>query len=139
MEFKKKLAIGAGVVATATVAMHVFNKCVHIAATQDRSLDNIPDLAYNHNKILDISKHNLKKLIISTDVLNGMFPNGFTLPELQKVYETILEKTFDRRNFRKKLLGMGLIKDANTTEIFEGKKPAKKYIFNDSVENKEIL
>ena len=68
-----------------------------------------------------------------------MFPNGFTLPELQKVYETILEKTFDRRNFRKKLLGMGLIKDANTTEIFEGKKPAKKYIFNDSVENKEIL
>lgn len=102
-------------------------------------IDNIPDLAYDHNITLNKAKYNLKKLIVSSDVLNGMFPNGFTLPELQKVYETILEKTFDRRNFRKKLLGIGLIKDANATEIFEGKKPAKKYIFNDNVENKEIL
>ena len=47
MDFKKKLAIGTGVVATATVAMHVFNKCVHITATQNRSLDNIPDFYYN--------------------------------------------------------------------------------------------
>ena len=102
-------------------------------------IDNVPDLAYNHSKTLNMAKYNLKKLVVSSDVLNGMFPNGFTLPELQKVYETILEKTFDRRNFRKRLLGIGLIKDANTTEIFEGKKPAKKYIFSDNIENKEIL
>ena len=65
MEFKKKLAIGAGVVATATVAMHVFNKCVHIAATQDRSLDNIPDLYYNW-KLGEISytKHGKGKPIL---------------------------------------------------------------------------
>lgn len=102
-------------------------------------IDNVPNLAYNHNKTLDMAKYNLKKLIVSSNVLNGMFPNGFTLPELQKVYETILEKNIDRRNFRKKLLRIGLIRDVNTTEIFEGRKPAKKYIFNDNVENKEIL
>ena len=68
-----------------------------------------------------------------------MFPDGFTLPELQKTYETILEKEFDRRNFRKKILSLGLIKDANVTEVFEGKKPAKKYKFNDKIETKDIF
>lgn len=103
------------------------------------NLDIVPNLAYNHEKILKTARDNLKKLVVSSDVLKGLFPDGFTLPELQKTYETILEKDFDRRNFRKKILSLGLIKDANTTEIFEGKKPAKKYIFNDKLETKEVL
>lgn len=103
------------------------------------NIDNIPKLAYNHNKLLNKSRDNLKKLVVSSSVLKSLFPSGFTLPELQKTYETILEKKFDRRNFRKKLITVGLIKDANTMEIFEGKKPAKKYIFNDNFENKDVL
>ena len=103
------------------------------------SLDIIPDLAYNHENVLKIARNNLKKLVISSDVLRGLFPSGFTFPELQKTYETILEKQFDRRNFRKKILMLGLIKDANKTELFEGKKPAKKYIFNDEIVIREVL
>ena len=103
------------------------------------SIDNIPKLAYNHNKTLNTSRDNLKKLVVSSSVLKSLFPNGFTLPELQKIYETILERKFDRRNFRKKLINIGLIKDANITEIFEGKRPAKKYIFNNNFENKNVL
>ena len=103
------------------------------------NIDNVNDLAYDHNKILESARNNLKKLVISSDVLKGLFPNGFTLPELQKTYECILEKEFDRRNFRKKILSLGLIKETNITEVFEGKKPAKKYVFNDKVENKDML
>ena len=102
-------------------------------------LDNVEKLAYDHNKILSAARENLKKLVVSSTVLESLFPNGFTLPELQKTYESILNKTFDRRNFRKKILALGLIKETNRTEIFNGKKPAKIYEFNENIENREIL
>ncbi len=96
-------------------------------------------LAYDHDKILNEARNNLKKLIISSNVLKELFPSGFTLPELQKTYETILEKKLDRRNFRKKIINLGLIKETNKTEVFEGKKPAKKYEFNNVIEEKDIF
>lgn len=102
-------------------------------------LDNVEKLAYDHNKILSAARENLKKLVVSSTVLESLFPNGFTLPELQKTYESILDKTFDRRNFRKKILALGLIKETNKTEIFNGKKPAKIYEFNVNIENRKIL
>ena len=96
-------------------------------------------LAYDHDKILGKARDNLKKLIGSSDVLKELFPTGFTLPELQKTYETILEKKLDRRNFRKKIINLGLIKETNKMEIFEGKKPAKKYEFNNVGFEKNIF
>lgn len=102
-------------------------------------LDNVKDLAYDHEKILESAKNNLKKLIVSSNVLKELFPSGFTLPELQKTYEGILERKVDRRNFRKKLLSLGLIKETNKTEVFNGKKPAKKYFFNEVTEIKDMI
>ena len=102
-------------------------------------LDNVKDLAYDHEKILESAKNNLKKLIVSSNVLKELFPSGFTLPELQKTYEGILERKVDRRNFRKKLLSLGLIKETNKTEVFNGKKPAKKYVFNEVTEIKDMI
>lgn len=103
------------------------------------NLDNVDKLAYDHNKILNISRENLKKLVVSSTVLKSLFPSGFTMPELQKTYESILNKEFDRRNFRKKILALGLIKETNKTEIFNGKKPAKIYEFSNNMEMKELL
>ena len=102
-------------------------------------LEMVKCLAYDHDKILSEARKNLKKLIASSNVLKELFPNGFTLPELQKAYETILEKKLDRRNFRKKIINLGLIKETNKTEVFEGKKPAKKYEFNNVIEEKDIF
>lgn len=101
--------------------------------------EEVGELAYNHNNVLKEAKKNLKKLVISSSVLKSLFPEGFTMPELQSVYESILEKKFDRRNFRKKILSLGLIEETDSTVIFNGKKPAKKYIFKSSIEEKEIL
>lgn len=102
-------------------------------------LDKVGELAYDYNKILNVARENLKKLVVSSTVLKSLFPKGFTLPELQKTYESILNKTFDRRNFRKKILSLGLIKETNRVEVFNGKKPAKIYEFNDNIETKELL
>lgn len=103
------------------------------------NISDVHDLAYDHDEILKIARENLKKLVVSSTVLKSLFPKGFTMPELQKTYESILDKKFDRRNFRKKILGLGLIRETDSVEVFNGKKPAKKYVFEDKIIEKEIL
>ena len=68
-------------------------------------------------------------LFLKTDLLKVFFPNGFTLPELQKIYESILNKKLDRRNFRKKMLNTNIIIATEEEMTFEGKKKAKIYKF----------
>lgn len=102
-------------------------------------IDSIPSLAYDHNEIIVESLEVLKEKIVSSNILKSLFPKGFTMPELQKVYETILNKTFDRRNFRKKIISLNLIEDTNKKVIFEGRKPAKLYRFKDKVKNKNVF
>ncbi len=92
-------------------------------------INNIPELAYDHNEILNDSILKLKELIYDSDILKSLFPNTLTLPELQSVYEIVLDKTIDRRNFRKKLINDGIIVDINNEKNYIGKKPAKLYKF----------
>jgi len=103
------------------------------------SLDQIGKLAYDHEKVLRVARDNLKKLVVSSTVLKSLFPRGFTMPELQMTYEGILDKKFDRRNFRKKILNLGLISETDSVVVFNGKKPAKKYVFKEKIIEKEIL
>ena len=72
--------------------------------------------------------------LINTNILKGLFPNEFVLPELQNVYESILDKKFDRRNFRRKLINDNIIIDTNKEQKFNGKKPAKLYKFSDKID-----
>lgn len=102
-------------------------------------IDKIPGLGFDHEEILKESLIYLQRKIVSTDILKSLFPNEFTIPEIQKTYEAILNKKFDRRNFRKKLLSLDLIEDTNKTGKFEGKKPAKLYKFKDVIESKKVF
>ena len=43
----------------------------------------------------------LKELIINSDILKVLLPKEFTMPELQKIFEGILSKTYDRRNYER--------------------------------------
>lgn len=90
-------------------------------------IDKIPTLAYDHNEIIKDALEKLKIAIFNSDILKLLFPKTFTLPEIQKTYESILGIKYDRRNFRKKMLS--LLEDINKEEVFEGKKPAKLYKF----------
>lgn len=88
-------------------------------------ITDIPKLAYDHNEILNSALEKLKELILNTSILKSLFPSDFTLPELQKTYEIILNKKLDRRNFRRKVLYMLTL--TGKEKIFEGTKPAKLY------------
>ena len=102
-------------------------------------IDKIPPLGYDHEEILHEAILELRKEIVKTNILKSLFPNGVTIPELQKTYEAILNKKLDRRNFRKKMLSLKLLDDTNKLDKFEGNKPAKVYSFRDKIEEKDIF
>ena len=70
----------------------------------------IPQLQYDHNEIIDRALVTLRSQIYHESIGMNLLPEKFTLPEIQSLYEAILGRQFDRRNFRKKLLALGLIR-----------------------------
>lgn len=102
-------------------------------------IDSIPKTGYDHDKIINKLIEYFKKRIINSNILKILFPSDFTLPELQKVYEQILNVSIDRRNFRKKLINLGYVID--TGDVNEGYmgRPAKLYRFNDKLESRNLF
>lgn len=100
---------------------------------------NVPNLAFSHNEILNSAVEKLKDLMVQSDILKALLPKEFTMPELQNLYEGILNKNFDRRNFRKKILSLNIIEDTNKELSINGNKPSKLYKFKDKIECKKIF
>ncbi len=102
-------------------------------------INSIPKTGYDHDKIINKLVEYLKKRMINSNILKILFPSDFTLPELQKVYEQVLNTEIDRRNFRKKLVNLGYVID--TGDVNEGYmgRPAKLYRFNDELEERNLF
>ncbi len=92
------------------------------------SLDKLPALAYDHSHIIEVAIERLRGKIIYTNVVKDLLPTRFTLPELQSVYEILLERPLDKRNFRKKFLNSKLIKEVNGVRK-TSHRPAQLYTF----------
>lgn len=75
------------------------------------AFDQVPDLAFDHNEIVQYAKERLKRRVKRRPVGFRLLPDEFTLGQLQNLYETALGKTFDKRNFRKKLFKSKLLID----------------------------
>ncbi len=78
--------------------------------TQWFAYDELPELAFDHAEIVKIAHERLQNKVRYQPIGFELLDKEFTLPELQRLYETILGKTIDRRNFRKKMLELGIIK-----------------------------
>ena len=91
---------------------------------------NIPALAFDHKDIITTGLERLKAKInyqpIGFELLNSKFP----FSDLENLYQTILDKKIDRRNFRKKLLSFGILQETNEIQKKESGRPAKLFKFN---------
>ena len=67
------------------------------------AINQLPELAFDHAKIVEQSLQKLKHTINYSTAVYEFLPEKFTLTQLQQVYEAILGKTLDKRNFRKKI------------------------------------
>lgn len=91
-------------------------------------VDKLPELAFDHRRILEYSLERLRNKMEYTTVGFQLLPKRFSLTELQEVYEAILDKQLDKRNFRRKI---GLLKILRPTREYRhgGRRPARLFEF----------
>lgn len=94
------------------------------------SLDKLPELHFDHRQILDMALEKLRERIMFKPVGFELLPEKFTMKELQSLYQAILGVEFDRRNFSKKLLHIGLLIDLDEQTKSSPKRMSKLYKFN---------
>ncbi len=88
-----------------------------------------PRLAFDHDRILDYAVERLRNKLEYTTVGFQLLPRRFTLTELQRVYEAILGRPLDKRNFRRKLALLGILKPVKERRRELGR-PAQLYEFS---------
>lgn len=90
-------------------------------------VDDLPDLAYDHYEIIKYWLERLISKIKYSTIILSLMPDTFTLTELQKVFEIVLKKELDKRNFRKKILKLWILEDTWKKRIIWLPKPAIMY------------
>lgn len=105
------------------------------AATDARNaawfpVSDLPELAFDHDMIMDAALQRLKGKVRYQPIGFELLPDTFTISQLQHLYETILERELDRRNFRKKVLGFGFVEETGEIQKDVAHRAAKLYRFN---------
>lgn len=93
-------------------------------------LDEVPSLAFDHDRILRMAVQRLREQIHFQPVGFELLPQKFTIKELQSLYEAILGISFDRRNFAKKMLHLEILTELDETVWPTTKREARVYEFN---------
>ncbi len=90
----------------------------------------VPPLAFDHDRILRMAISRLKEKIHFEPVGFELLPDVFTMPQLQNLYEAILEVHFDRRNFASKMLKLGILEDTGDRPAGASSRIPVSYRFN---------
>ena len=119
-----------------TVAHYTLVKLAEVQADTDAEKaewfrwDAIPSLAFDHDKILRNAFTRLKQDIHFEPLGFDLLPEVFTLPQLQNLYESILEVKFDRRNFANKMKHYEILTEVPDAQPRKGTRTPIKYRFN---------
>ena len=96
------------------------------------SLNELPELIFDHHEMVEKALRKLRIRARTQPIGFELLPKKFTIPQLQRLYEAIYQMPFDKRNFRRKLLAMGLLEKQDEKEKLTSKKGAYYYQFNKS-------
>lgn len=119
-----------------TIAYYALVKMAEVKGGDDAakahwfSYNEIPSLAFDHDRILRKAISTLKERICFKPIGFELLPDVFTMGELQNLYEAILEVKFDRRNFYKKMQKLGLLIEAEKRPANTPSRIPVKYRFN---------
>jgi len=105
------------------------------AATDARNaawfaVSDLPTLAFDHDKVVAAALARLKGKVRYQPIGFELLPPKFTLSQLQRLYETVLEEALDKRNFRKKILAMGLLEELDEIQQDVAHRAARLYRFD---------
>lgn len=90
----------------------------------------LPKLAFDHKDIVQMGLQRLRAKVRYQPVGFELLPEKFSLPQLQQLYEHLLQTTLDKRNFRKKILDTGVVQALDEYEAGVPHRPAQLYKFD---------
>lgn len=99
------------------------------ASAEWHSAYSLPKLVFDHERIISDALKQLRYEIQTTNIAFQILPKQFTFLEFQTLYELVLEKTLDKRNFRKRINELGILKETSGTRMEGAHRPAKLYSF----------
>ena len=100
-------------------------------AVQWLPIGKLPMLAYDHKEIAKTALERLRGKLSYSNIVWSLLPAEFTLTDLQRVYEIILGQSMDKRNFRRKILSLGLVKPTGKKQTGKSFRPADLFKFKD--------
>lgn len=109
------------------------------ASLQWIAVKDIKTLAFDHYNIMDTCHKKMQKQIRERPIGFNLLPKKFSLLQLQRLYEVILNIELDKRNFRRKLSTLDILKDLHEIEESVSHRPAKLYTFDESVYEKKRM
>ena len=90
-------------------------------------IDDVPDLAFDHAVILDTALRRLSAKLDYSTIAFQLMPETFTMAELRHLYELLSRTPIDKRNFSKRILGLGVIQPTGDERRDGPHRPAKLY------------
>lgn len=103
------------------------------------SMKSIPNLAFDHKKILTYAIKRLKWKFEYTLVAFSLLPNKFTISQIQNIYEIVFNKIFDKRNFAKKIISLKILNEEGLNKDVSHRPPMLYSLKKDLNEIIEIL
>lgn len=106
------------------------------AATDARNaawfaVDDLPRLAFDHQSIVDVALERLQGKVRYQPIGFELLPPKFSLTQLQRLYEIVLERSIDKRNFRKKVLSFDILQELDEVEQDVAHRAARLYRFDE--------
>ena len=95
-------------------------------------VDKLDKLSFDHLLMVKAGAARLKAKVTYSNIAVGLLPKNFRLSELQRVYEIILGRPLDKRNFRKKMTSLDLLIKVGETDKGEKRRPAMLYTFKET-------
>jgi len=89
----------------------------------------LPQLAFDNEKVIAYAEERLRNKLEYTNVVYSLLPEQFTLTRMQQVYEAILGEPLDKRNFRRRVVGLHIVKETGQYEKVGAHRPAMLYEF----------
>ncbi len=90
----------------------------------------LPKLAFDHDQILEVAIERLRSKVRYAPIGFELLPKKFSLTQLQRLYEIVLERELDKRNFRKKVNALGIVVGTGETEKNVKRRAAQLYRFD---------
>ena len=106
---------------------HDLHASTDAASAQWFAFDDLPKLAFDHDKILLAAHARLKAKLDYSTIAFCLLPSEFTLSALQMVYEIIKGEILDKRNFRKWVLALDVLEETGEKRAEGAHRPAMLY------------